>query len=82
MASRAEVCIHTRIAASTVGATTMDRPEWVAVHPMKPEVYCCLTNNRNRGRKPNAGGDPTPVGGREVRSGRHGEFVVSDLRKS
>ena len=76
MASRAEVCIHTRIAASAVGATTMDRPEWVAVHPMKPEVYCCLTNNRNRGRKPNAGGDPTPVGGPNPRAAnRYGQIV-------
>ena len=33
MASRAEICIHTRQAASAVGATTMDRPEWVAAHP-------------------------------------------------
>ena len=28
--SVAEICIHTRMAASAVGATTMDRPEWVA----------------------------------------------------
>ena len=63
MASRAEVCIHTRLAASAVKATTMDRPEWVAANPMKAEVYCCLTNNKNRGVKPNAGGDATPVGG-------------------
>ena len=63
MASRAEVCIHARLAASAVKATTMDRPEWVAANPMKAEVYCCLTNNKNRGVKPNAGGDATPVGG-------------------
>ena len=63
MASRAEICIHTRQAASAVGATTMDRPEWVAASPKNAEVYCCLTNNKNRGVKPNAGGDATPVGG-------------------
>ena len=68
MASAAEVCIHTRMAASAVGATTMDRPEWVAANPMKVEVYCCLTNNKNRGRKPNAGGDATPVGGPNPRA--------------
>ncbi len=76
MSSQAEVCIHTRIAASAVGATTMDRPEWVAAHPMKAEVYCCLTNNKNRGKKPNAGGDETPVGGPNPRIGNlYGQIV-------
>ena len=68
MASQAEICIHTRQAASAVGATTMDRPEWVAAHPKKAEVCCCLTNNKNRGVKPNAGGDATPVGGPNPRA--------------
>ncbi|WP_169568285.1 PhoX family protein [Sneathiella limimaris] len=63
MKSKAEICIHTRMAASAVGATTMDRPEWVTSHPSKAEVYCALTNNKNRGVKPNKGGDETPVGG-------------------
>ena len=76
MASQAEVCIHSRIAASAVGATTMDRPEWVAANPMKAEVYCCLTNNKNRGKKPNAGGDPTPAGGPNPRVGNlYGQIV-------
>ena len=76
MASAAEVCIHTRMAASAVGATTMDRPEWVAANPMKVEVYCCLTNNKNRGRKPNAGGDATPVGGPNPRAANlYGQIV-------
>lgn len=63
LASAADICIHTRLAASAVKATTMDRPEWVAAHPNGTEVYVCLTNNKFRGRKPNRGGDPTPVGG-------------------
>ena len=76
MASAAEICIHTRMAASAVGATTMDRPEWVAANPMKVEVYCCLTNNKNRGRKPNAGGDATPVGGPNPRAANlYGQIV-------
>ncbi|GAA6182419.1 PhoX family phosphatase [Shimia sp. NS0008-38b] len=57
--SDAEIRIHTRQAASSVGATTMDRPEWVAVNPTKAEAYVALTNNKNRGKKPNAGGDDT-----------------------
>lgn len=63
MKSQAEICIHTRMAASAVGATTMDRPEWVTSNPHKAEVYCALTNNKNRGVKTNNGGDATPVGG-------------------
>ena len=54
----------------------MDRPEWVAANPKKAEIYCCLTNNKNRGRKPNKGGDPTPVGGPNPRAGNlYGQIV-------
>ncbi len=66
--SAAEIAIFSRTAASAVGATTMDRPEWVAVNPLAIEAYCCLTNNSRRGTKAddgsirtNAGGDPMTV---------------------
>ena len=73
---RARICIHTRIAASAVGATTMDRPEWVAINPFAGEVYCSLTNNKSRGVKPNAGGDATPVNGPNPReANRYGQIV-------
>ncbi len=76
MASQAEICVHTRIAGSAVGATTMDRPEWITSHPLKAEVYCALTNNKNRGIKPNAGGDATPVGGPNPReANNYGQIV-------
>ena len=76
MKDAAEIHIHTRQAASAVGATTMDRPEWVAAHPNKAEVYCALTNNKNRGKKPNAGGDATPVGGPNPRAANiYGQIV-------
>jgi uncharacterized protein len=72
----AEIHIHTRQAASKVGATTMDRPEWVAVNPVAIEAYCCLTNNSNRGVKPNAGGDATPLGGPNPRAeNEYGQIV-------
>ena len=32
-ASQAEVVVQVRAAADQVGATKMDRPEWIAVHP-------------------------------------------------
>ena len=47
-ADQAEVLIKTRLAADAVGATKMDRPEWIAVHPATKEVYCALTNNSGR----------------------------------
>ena len=71
-----EICIFSRVAASKVGATTMDRPEWVAVNPVAIEAYCALTNNKNRGIKPNAGGDATPVNGPNPREENHYGQIV------
>lgn len=50
---QADVLVHTRLAATVVGATTMDRPEWIAAHPKQAQVYVTLTNNSDRGVKPN-----------------------------
>ncbi|WP_106746007.1 PhoX family protein [Yoonia maritima] len=72
----AEIAIFTRQAASNVGATTMDRPEWVAVNPVAAEAYCALTNNKNRGVKPNAGGDDTAANGPNPRDeNNYGQIV-------
>ncbi len=76
MSSQAEVVIHARMAASAVGATTMDRPEWVAANPKKAEIYCALTNNKNRAIKTNAGGDATPPVGPNPRAeNNYGQIV-------
>jgi secreted PhoX family phosphatase len=46
---QADILIRTRAAGDAVGATKMDRPEWIAIHPSTKEVYCTLTNNSRRG---------------------------------
>ncbi|WP_271271632.1 PhoX family protein [Aliamphritea hakodatensis] len=69
--SQAEVLIYAREAATVVGATTMDRPEWVAVHPQTKTVCCTLTNNSERGVKPGQ-----PVGGPNPRAeNKYGQIV-------
>ncbi|ASY62191.1 putative phosphatase [Sinorhizobium sojae CCBAU 05684] len=77
-----EIYVFTRQAASKVGATTMDRPEWVAVNPVAIEAYCALTNNSRRGEvkdgklRTNAGGDEMTVGGPNPREkNEYGQIV-------
>lgn len=68
---QASVLIYAREAATVVGATTMDRPEWVAVHPDNKTVFCTLTNNKNRGIK-----DNQPVTGPNPRAeNKYGQIV-------
>ena len=70
-ADQASVLIHAREAATQVGATTMDRPEWVAVHPDNRSVCCTLTNNKHRGKK-----SGQPVGGPNPRAeNNYGQIV-------
>lgn len=47
-ATQADVVTFVRLAADSVGATKMDRPEWGGVNPLNSEVYMTLTNNSNR----------------------------------
>ncbi|MGD7705324.1 PhoX family protein [Microlunatus sp. Y2014] len=63
-ADQGDVMIKTRMAAGMVGATRMDRPEWVSVDPNTGMVYLTLTNNNSSAkvmsaanpRKPNPWG--------------------------
>ncbi|MFN9503459.1 MAG: PhoX family protein [Rubrivivax sp.] len=47
-ADQGEVLIKSRQASDALGATKMDRPEWIDVDK-QGWVYCTLTNNSNRG---------------------------------
>ncbi|MFV2029117.1 PhoX family protein [Neisseria sp. S1] len=52
-----EVLVKTRMAADMLGATKMDRPEWITADPfISGSIYCTLTNNSQRGQagKPSA----------------------------
>lgn len=46
--SLSEILINTRGAADAVGATKMDRPEWIDTWPSRLTVFCSLTKNPNR----------------------------------
>ena len=57
-ADQADVLVHARLAATLLGATPMDRPEWISVGP-GGEVYCTLTNNTRR-KQPDAANPVAP----------------------
>ena len=48
-ADQGEVLIKARQASDLLGATKMDRPEWLAIDEGSGWVYCTLTNNSARG---------------------------------
>jgi uncharacterized protein len=50
--SLADILINTRAAADAVGATMMDRPEWIDTFPDKLTAIATLTNNNRRGSTP------------------------------
>ncbi len=67
-----DILINTRSAADAVGATPMDRPEWIDTFPESLTVVGTLTNNSNRGiagTNPRTGQPNSPVDGPNPRGG-------------
>ncbi len=56
-ADQGEVVIKARQASDALGATKMDRPEWLAIDERSGYVYCTLTNNSGRGQSGQPGVD-------------------------
>ncbi len=50
-ADQGAVVIKSRQASDLLGATKMDRPEWLAIDQATRDVYCTLTNNSQRGAR-------------------------------
>jgi hypothetical protein len=49
LTSQADVLTYTAQAARALGATPVDRPEDIEIHPATGDVYIALTNNSNHG---------------------------------
>ena len=67
-----DILINTRSAADAVGATPMDRPEWIDTFPEALTVVGTLTNNSNRGiagTNPRTGQPNSPVDASNPRGG-------------
>ena len=53
-----DILINTRAAADAVGATMMDRPEWIDTFPKALTAIATLTNNNRRGSNPPSVNNP------------------------
>lgn len=65
--SQADICINTRLAASIVGATPMDRPEWIAADNSKKYIYATMTNNTKRTKTDSANPRTNNIYGQIIR---------------
>ncbi|MGD9792181.1 MAG: PhoX family phosphatase [Acidimicrobiia bacterium] len=73
-ADQADVLLRTRQAADAMGATKLDRPEWITVHPKTNDVYVSLTNGSSgsAGISPR---NPNPYGHIARLSEAHGDHT-------
>jgi secreted PhoX family phosphatase len=59
-ADQGDVLVKARLAATALGATPMDRPEWTSVDPRTGLVYLTLTNNTSSAKEVNAANPRKP----------------------
>ena len=83
-ADQGEVVIKSRQASDLLGATKMDRPEWLAVDARSGWTYCSLTNNSSRGKDGEPGVDAANprannVMGQIIRWRERGDFHVDSF---
>ena len=86
-ADQGEVVIKARQASDALGATKMDRPEWLAIDQQSGEVFCNLTNNSSRGAKDQPGVDAANprannVMGQIIRWKEESDFDATTMRWS
>lgn len=55
---QADILIHVRLAGTHVGATPMDRCEWIAADPNSNYLYATFTNNKSREEGKEDGANP------------------------
>jgi uncharacterized protein len=84
-ADQGEVVVKSRQASDRLGATKMDRPEWLAIDQKAMTVYCTLTNNSSRGTKDMPGVDAANprannVMGQIIQWTEDGDFDSTTLR--
>jgi uncharacterized protein len=84
-ADQGEVLVRARQASDQLGATRMDRPEWLAIDPASLTVFCTLTNNSERGAAGKVGVDAANprvnnVMGQIIRWREDGDFDGLDFR--
>ncbi len=72
-ADQGEVVVKARQAADLLGATKMDRAEWIVPHPVTREVYAALTNSAERKTTDKANPRGPNAFGHIVRWREHGD---------
>ena len=74
MIAALDAALAQHAASDALGATRMDRPEWLAIDPVQGTIYCTLTNNSDRGRP----GQPAADAANPRNGNAHGHIIRWD----